>query len=189
MKIPRAFYQIPPEIRRKVKKAIKNIEVAGGSVTVQRARKAGARVQQGHLADIVRWYKQGNLPDVSQDWAETKTMPVDLRAAIERAGTYEDLGNLSKMVMLEIADGNLSPSQATALKGLISEARQALKQGEEKEPDDVEDTLVPVSEEGAELARQFEGIIDEEARQEILDLVKEKYLADLQANPNHDSAK
>ena len=158
-------------------------------MTVQRVRKAGASVQQGHLANMVRWYKQGNLPPMDEDWSETKSLPVNLNVAIEAASTYEDLGNLSKLVMIELSAGNVTPAQATAFKGLILEARQALSRAEEKEPDDVEDTLVPVSEEACELARQFEGILDEDVRKTIITYVGDAYRDDLKNNPNFDSAK
>jgi len=189
LKIPRAFYEITPSIRQKIKNAIKNIVVAGGNPTVQRVRKAGADVNQVNLADCVRWYKQGNLPPLDETWQETRKPAVDLQATIDAATTIEDLGNLSKLVMKQILDGTLSSQQGTAVKGLLLEARQALKQSEDKEPPEVDDAFIPVSEEAAEIARQFEGIIDEESRQAITDLVQELYTKDLTVNQNFDGAK
>ena len=189
--IPPEFYQIPTDHRIRLRQAIDHVLGQGYNLTQQRVvvECVHFSIPKETVRNVVRWVKAGDLDGV--DWAGTPEAPrveIPLVEAIRVAKSYDDLKGLNMLIAEELARNNLVPAEARAFQSLIAEQRQILKAQLAVEPDAIEEAIVLVSEPAAQMAKTYEFIVSDAARQACLDFVQAQYENDLIENPNRDTA-
>lgn len=179
-------------MKEKIRLAVRTILAQGNRLTVDRVRGNGCLgVPKKVITDTLRQYRAGLL-DLDTVWTsedDPEIVPSDLAGIVADADSYEKIGLALREVSKATVDGSLSGAKATALKSLLSEARQVLKQKHLETPPEIEDDIVPISKEAFEIALLWEGIVDDDARKRVREYLLEHVNQDLIDNPNTDGAK
>lgn len=197
--VPEAFWAIEVGLRVTLRNAFRSVEARGESVTNKRVRAAlvamGASCQNQTISDVVRWHKQGRLPErwdaapgdggqssgahggrpsgsgrqrpASGESCPSREALADL---IEASSTEEDLDEVNKVVSKMLAVGTLEHREANSFKQLLAERRLVLKAAREAPTDDPE-LQFTLTESACKVARAFERICSDDIRQEVVDLV------------------
>lgn len=213
--LPEGFLAIPVGARESVCAAVRALQSEGGAITNKTVRaelkRAGNTCSTGWLAALVRWQKQGLLPerwdhDPDNPGApnpakggpragrpEEPSEPEDVDEKSERAelarliealtdGGEAELLALNRQVQRLLALGLMTASEAGTHKQLMQERRMALD-AERKAPTDDPERVFPVDAEGALVLEGFRRICSEARRSEVLAFVAEKLAEDLAELP------
>lgn len=221
---------VPPQQREDVRSAIAGIQAARASgksrVRVStRSVRERSRGKQIHVVNLVRLYKAGLAPDVTDrgswlgqldgsrpasvrvpaqapepvDAAQGEAQepgaeldPLDpLEALVERIrglATKAEAAEVMREAAALGALGILSKDRAAAVKQLMTEARQYLKDDREDPTDAVSRTFF-AGPEAVDLIRLFEGIVDDSRRAAVLEFALGQARLDLLENPAGDMTK
>lgn len=119
--------------------------------------------------------------------AERGLQDLDLSDSIRKAKTYDDLAQLNQEVGALVANGRLIPQRGQAIQRLLAEARQNLKEKARSQEQDAGDSdIVLASVDAVEIARLFEGVVSDERRAHLLEVVRAAAVEDERENPNTD---
>ncbi len=124
-----------------------------------------------------------------RDLANEKALKdLGLDVKILAAKSYEDYVAVDLEIGALLARGVLSPARARAIQAVIADARQNTKAHREESDEDEPQRLILLTEEGARLVRDFEGIISDPRREAILEHLAKEWAIDKEENPNTDLA-
>jgi phage terminase Nu1 subunit (DNA packaging protein) len=120
--------------------------------------------------------------------AEKGLKDLDLGARIRAAKTHDDMLTISSEVCALVGTGSLSPARGRTIQGLLAEMRHSLKQHRDNEVDEDAEHFVPLTEEGVQLVSDFEAIVSDERRVQVLEHVRGQRALDEAETPNVDLA-
>lgn len=182
MSSPLTLFQIPPETRERVRKAIRQLDASGAPLTVRAvSRAAQARVQAAGF--LLRLQRQGHLSlDVAWDGT---LVPEDLDRRIQAATSDADRAQLCNDLALALHQGLVEPTVARAMGAMLAEARQSDRAARESaEGDDRHQPIYLLSRGAIAVARVYDLIVDPALREQVRTYVLEAGERDVAAFPN-----
>lgn len=120
--------------------------------------------------------------------AERGLKDLELGDKIRAAKTHDDMLAISSEVCALIGSGDLSPTRGRAIQALLAEMRRSLKEHLGAEGGEDPERIVLLSEEGTRLVEDFEAIVSDERRAQILEHVAQQRAVDEEESPNVDLA-
>lgn len=210
---PDDFWTIPVDLRRRVRAAVRLVESRGRSPSNPKVREVlEGSCASGTLAKLVRWHKQGLLPDrwdadegrpssllgrsagkapspaagpsFGDDGIDESAERAELVRLVEAAqeGAEAELVELNGHVQRLLGLGLMKASEAGAHKQLLAERRLAID-AQRKAPVEDPDRVYPVTADAALVLNAFRRICSDARRERVMNFVAETLAEDLAKLP------
>lgn len=138
-------------------------------------------------AELVRRLTQAKRQEMELA-AERGLKDLELAETIRGASTHDDMLAISREVCALIGSGGLSPTRGRAIQALLGEMRRSLKEHLGAQGDEDPERIVLLSEEGTRLVEDFEAILSDERRAQVLEHVARERAVDEEESPYVDLA-
>lgn len=138
-------------------------------------------------ADLVRKLTQARRQELELA-AERGLKDLELADTIRGAKTHDDMLAISREVCALIGSGALNPTRARAIQQSLGDMRRHLKEHLDSGGAEDSERIVLLSDEGVRLVDDFEAIVSDERRGQILEHVSHERQVDEEEHPNLDLA-